>query len=170
MFELIIFFKSRRRILQMGEGIKVVAQNKKARHDFHIEETYETGLVLTGTEIKSIRAGKANLKDSFARIQNGEIFLHNMHISPYEQGNRYNHDPLRTRKLLMNRKEISKLLGFLKEKGYSLVPLRMYLKEGYAKLELALAKGKKLYDKRETLKKKDAQREIERGFRERQKV
>lgn len=154
----------------MAEGIKVVAQNKKARHDYHIEETFEVGIVLTGTEIKSIRAGKANLKDSFARIHNGEVFLHNMHISPYEQGNRFNHDPLRTRKLLLSRKEISKLIGITKEKGYSLVPVRMYLKRGFAKLELALAKGKKLYDKRESLKKKDAQREIERGFRERQKV
>jgi SsrA-binding protein len=154
----------------MAEGIKVVAQNKKARHDYHIEESFEVGIVLTGTEIKSIRAGKANLKDSFARIHNGEVFLHNMHISPYEQGNRFNHEPLRTRKLLLSRKEISKLIGITKEKGYSLVPLRMYLKRGFAKLELALAKGKKLYDKRETLKKKDAQREIERGFRERQKV
>ena len=154
----------------MGEGIKIVAQNKKARHDYHIEDTYETGIVLTGTEIKSIRAGKANLKDSFARIKDGEVFIHNMHISPYEQGNRFNHDPLRTRKLLLNRKEISKLIGLTKEKGYSLVPLKMYLKGGFAKLELALAKGKKLYDKRETLKKKDAQREVEKAFRERQKV
>jgi SsrA-binding protein len=154
----------------MAEGIKVVAQNKKARHDYHIEETFETGLVLTGTEIKSIRTGKANLKESFARIQNGEVFLHNMHVSPYEQGNQFNHEPLRTRKLLMNRKEINKLIGITKEKGYSLVPLSMYLKRGFAKLELALARGKKNYDKRETLKKKDAQREIERGFRENQKV
>lgn len=154
----------------MAEGKKVVAQNKKARHDYHIEETYEAGIVLTGTEIKSIRAGKANLRDSFARISNGEVFLHNVHISPYEQGNRYNHEPLRTRKLLLRGKEIVKLIGLTKEKGYSLVPLRMYLKGGFAKLELALAKGKKLYDKRETLKRKDAQREVERAFRERQKI
>lgn len=154
----------------MAEGVKVIAQNKKARHDYHIEETYEAGLVLTGTEIKSIRSGKANLKDSFARIQNGEVFLHNMHVSPYEQGNRYNHDPLRTRKLLMSKREINKLIGLTKEKGLSLVPLKMYLKGGFAKLELALAKGKKLYDKREDLKKKDAQRDIDRAFRERQKV
>ncbi|MDQ0167721.1 SsrA-binding protein SmpB [Bacillus horti] len=154
----------------MAEGVKVVAQNKKARHDFHIEETYEVGIVLTGTEIKSIRSGKANLKDSFARINNGEVYLINMHISPYEQGNRYNHDPLRTRKLLMKKKEISKLIGLTKEQGLSLIPLRMYLKGGFAKLELALAKGKKLYDKREDLKRKDAQRDIQRAFRERQKV
>lgn len=154
----------------MADGIKIVAQNKKARHDYAIEDTFEAGIVLTGTEIKSIRAGKANLKDSFARIQNSEVFLHNMHISPYEQGNRYNHDPLRTRKLLLHRREINKLIGLTKEKGYSLVPTKMYLKRGIAKLELALAKGKKLYDKRETLKRKDAQRDIERAFRERQKI
>jgi SsrA-binding protein len=152
-----------------GEG-KVVAQNKKARHDYHVEETFEAGIVLQGTEIKSIRAGRANLKDSFARVQNGELFLHNMHISTYEQGNRYNHDPLRTRKLLLHRKEINKLLGATKEQGYSIVPLKMYLKNGFAKLLIGLAKGKKHYDKRDDLKKKDAKREIERAFRERQKV
>jgi SsrA-binding protein len=146
-------------------GMKVIAQNKKARHDYHIEDTYEAGIVLTGTEIKSVRAGKVNLKDSFARIKDGEVWLYNMHISPYEQGNRFNHDPLRTRKLLLNRAEISRLIGLTKEKGYSLVPLRLYLKGGFAKLELALAKGKKLYDKREDLKRKDAKREMERALR-----
>jgi len=154
----------------MAKGIgKVVAQNKKARHDFHIEETYEAGIVLQGTEIKSIRAGKVSIKDSFARIENGEVFLYNMHISPYEQGNRYNHDPLRTRKLLLHRREISKLIGASKEQGYSLVPLKLYLKDGFAKIQLALAKGKKLYDKRENIKQRDAQREIEKAFREKQK-
>lgn len=154
----------------MAKGIgKVIAQNKKARHDFHIEETYEAGIVLQGTEIKSIRAGKVSIKDSFARIENGEVFLYNMHISPYEQGNRYNHDPLRTRKLLLHRREISKLIGAAKEQGYSLVPLKIYLKDGFAKIQLALAKGKKLYDKRENLKQKDAQREIAKAFREKQK-
>lgn len=152
-----------------GEG-KVVAQNKKARHDYHVEETFEAGIVLQGTEIKSIRAGRANLKDSFARVQNGELFLHNMHISTYEQGNRYNHDPLRTRKLLLHRKEINKLLGATKEQGYSIVPLKMYLKNGFAKLLIGLAKGKKHYDKRDDIKKKDAKREIERAFRDRQKI
>lgn len=152
-----------------GEG-KVVAQNKKARHDYHVEETFEAGIVLQGTEIKSIRAGRTNLKDSFARVQNGELFLHNMHISTYEQGNRYNHDPLRTRKLLLHRKEINKLLGATKEQGYSIVPLKMYLKNGFAKLLIGLAKGKKHYDKRDDLKKKDAKREIERAFRDRQKA
>ncbi|WP_458411976.1 SsrA-binding protein SmpB [Schinkia sp. CFF1] len=152
-----------------GAG-KVVAQNKKAYHDYFIEDTYEAGIVLQGTEIKSIRAGRVNLKDSYARVEKGEVFLHNMHISPYEQGNRYNHDPLRTRKLLLHKKEISKLLGITKEQGYSLVPLKIYLKNGYAKVLIGLAKGKKNYDKREDLKQKEAKRDIERAFRERQKM
>ncbi|OEF97867.1 SsrA-binding protein SmpB [Desulfuribacillus alkaliarsenatis] len=151
-------------------GIKIVAKNKKAYHDYFIEEKLEAGIVLTGTEIKSIRAGKANLKESFATIKKGEVFIHNMHISPYEQGNRFNHDPTRMRKLLLNKIEISKLIGQTKEKGYSLVPLSIYLKNGLAKMELGLAKGKKLYDKRHDAAKKDAQREIERAFRERQKM
>ncbi len=149
-----------------GDG-KVIAQNKKAHHDYFIEETYEAGIVLQGTEIKSIRAGKVNLKDSYAKIENGEVFLHQMHISPYEQGNRFNHDPLRTRKLLLHRKEINKLIGLTKEQGYSLVPLKIYLKNGFAKITLALAKGKKKYDKREELKKREAKRDIERAFKER---
>lgn len=152
-----------------GTG-KMVAQNKKAYHDYSIEETYEAGIVLQGTEIKSIRAGKVNLKDSYARIQNNEIYLFGMHVSPYEQGNRYNHDPLRTRKLLLHRKEINKLIGESKEIGYSIVPLKMYLKNGYAKVLIGLARGKKKYDKREDLKKKEAKREVERAFRERQKM
>ncbi|MGD6842867.1 SsrA-binding protein SmpB [Bacillus infantis] len=152
-----------------GTG-KVIAQNKKANHDYFIEETYEAGIVLQGTEIKAIRAGRVQLKDSYARIINGEIFLINMHVSPYEQGNRYNHDPLRTRKLLLHNKEISKLIGETKEAGYSIVPLKMYLKNGFAKVLIGLAKGKKNYDKRETLKKKEAGRDIERAFRERQKM
>ncbi|WP_078414233.1 SsrA-binding protein SmpB [Priestia abyssalis] len=152
-----------------GEG-KVVAQNKKAYHDYFIEETYETGMVLQGTEIKSIRNGRANLKDSYARVHNGEVFLYNMHVSPYEQGNRYNHEPLRTRKLLMHRREINKLIGYTKEEGYALVPLKVYLKNGFAKVLLGLGKGKKKYDKREDLKKKEAKREIERAFRDRQKI
>ncbi|MFS0644519.1 SsrA-binding protein SmpB [Siminovitchia sp. 179-K 8D1 HS] len=152
-----------------GEG-KLIAQNKKASHDYFIEETYETGIVLKGTEIKAIRAGRVNLKDAYARIQNGEVFLHNMHISPYEQGNRYNHDPLRTRKLLLHRKQINKLIGETKEQGYTLVPLKIYLKNGFAKLLIGLGKGKKQYDKREDLKRKEAKRDIERAFRERQKM
>ncbi len=152
-----------------GAG-KMIAQNKKAYHDYSIEETYEAGIVLQGTEIKSIRQGKVNLKDSYARIEKGEVFLIGMHISPYEQGNRYNHDPLRERKLLLHNKEISKLIGETKEIGYSLVPLKLYLKNGYAKVLIGLAKGKKKYDKREDLKKKEAKREVERAFRERQKM
>ncbi len=148
---------------------KVVAQNKKANHDYFIEETYEAGMVLQGTEIKSIRNGRINLKDSYARIQNGEIYLLNAHISPYEQGNRYNHDPLRQRKLLLHKREIDKLLGETKEAGYALIPLKVYLKNGYAKILIGLGKGKKNYDKREDLKKKEAKRDIERAFRERQK-
>lgn len=151
-----------------GEG-KVIAQNKKAHHDFFIEETYEAGIVLRGTEIKAVRAGRVNLKDAFARIYKGELFVYNMHISPYEQGNRYNHEPLRTRKLLLHRKQIDQLIGETKEAGYSIVPLKMYLKDGYAKLLIGLAKGKKKYDKREDLKRKEAKRDIERAFRERQK-
>ena len=149
---------------------KVVAQNRKANHDYFIEETYEAGIVLQGTEIKSIRAGKVQLKDSFARIAQGEVFLHNAHISPYEQGNRYNHDPLRARKLLLRRKQINKLIGETKEQGYTLVPLKIYLKDGFAKVLIGLGKGKKQYDKREDLKRKEAKRDIERAFRESQKM
>jgi SsrA-binding protein len=152
-----------------GEG-KLCANNKKAYHDFFIEETYEAGIVLQGTEIKSVRAGKINLKDSYARIQNGEAWLYSTHISPYEQGNRYNHDPLRPRKLLLHNREIAKLFGETKEVGYALVPLKVYLKNGFAKVLIGLAKGKKNYDKREDLKKKEAKREIERAFRDRQKM
>ncbi len=142
---------------------------KKAFHDYFIEETYEAGLVLQGTEIKSIRAGRVNLKDAFARVHNGEVWVHNMHISTYEQGNRFNHDPLRTRKLLLHKKEIEKLAGASKETGYALVPVRIYLKNGFAKMALGLAKGKKQYDKRHDLKEKEAKREIARAFRDRQK-
>lgn len=149
---------------------KPLAQNKKASHDYFIEETYECGIVLTGTEIKSIRLGKANISDSFATIRNGEAFVHNMHISPFEQGNRYNPDPTRARKLLLKKYEISKLLGASKQQGYALVPLRIYTRNGYAKLLLGLGKGKKQYDKRESDAKRDAQRDIQRVLRERQKV
>ncbi|KPC97442.1 SsrA-binding protein [Geobacillus sp. BCO2] len=117
-------------------------KTKKRINDYFIEETYEAGLVLQGTEIKSIRNGRVNLKDSFAKVEKGEVFLHNMHISPYEQGNRYNHDPLRTRKLLLHRREINKLIGYTKEQGYTLVPLKLYIKNGFAKVELGVAKGK----------------------------
>lgn len=152
-----------------GAG-KTVAQNKKAYHDYAVEETYEAGIVLQGTEIKSIRNGRVNLKDAYARIINNEIFIIGMHVSPYEQGNIHNHDPLRTRKLLLHRKEINKLIGESKESGYALIPLKLYLKNGFAKVLLGLAKGKKKYDKREDLKRKEAKREVERAFRERQKM
>ena len=151
-------------------GIKIVAKNKKAYHDYFIEETMEAGMVLTGTEIKSIRAGKVNLKESFATIKNGEVFIHNLHIGLYEQANRFNHEPTRMRKLLLHTMEISKLIGQTKVKGYSMVPLSLYLKNGLAKLSIGLAKGKKNYDKRHDAAKKDAQRDIERAFRDRQKL
>ncbi|WP_312199120.1 SsrA-binding protein SmpB [Anaerospora hongkongensis] len=150
-------------------GIKIAAENRKARHDYHIHETFEAGIALTGTEVKSLRAGKANLKDSYARIDNGELMLHNMHISPYEQGNRFNHEPLRTRKLLMHRYEINKLVGQTREKGYTLTPLKLYFSKGKVKVELALTTGKKNYDKRQDLAEKDAKREIDRHIRDKQK-
>ena len=153
-----------------NSNIKVVATNKKARHDYFIEETYEAGIALSGTEVKSIRLGKANLKDSFAKVENGEIILYNMHISPYEQGNIYNKDPLRSRKLLLNRYEINKLIGYVQQKGYSLVPLQVYFKGSYVKVELAVARGKKLYDKREDIAKKDAKREMEKEFKARNQL
>lgn len=149
---------------------KVLIQNKKATHDYFIEETYEAGIALTGTEIKSIRTGKANLRDSYARVEHGEVYLHNLHISPYEAGNRFNHDPLRTRKLLLHRGEIRKLIGATRESGYSIVPLKMYLHGGFCKVQIALAKGKKNYDKRESIAQRDANREIARAFREKQKM
>ncbi|MHC5249066.1 SsrA-binding protein SmpB [Enterococcus sp. LJL120] len=144
-----------------GEG-KLIAQNKKARHDYSIIDTIEAGIVLQGTEIKSIRNGRINLKDGFARVRNGEVYLLNVHISPYEQGNIFNHDPLRTRKLLMHRKQIDRLIGETKNTGVTLVPLKVYLKNGFAKVLIGIAKGKKQYDKREDLKRKDINREISR--------
>ncbi|SHE28656.1 SsrA-binding protein [Desulfofundulus australicus DSM 11792] len=145
---------------------KVVTVNKKARHDYHILETYEAGIALTGTEVKSLRAGRANLQDSFARVENAELFLYNMHISPYDQGNRFNHEPKRTRKLLMHKKEILRLLGKSREKGLALIPLKVYFNDrGKAKVELALARGKKVYDKREDMAARDAKREMERALR-----
>ncbi|KIL34984.1 single-stranded DNA-binding protein [Gordoniibacillus kamchatkensis] len=150
---------------------KLLAQNKKASHDYFIEDTYECGMVLTGTEIKSLRQGRANIGDAFATIRNGEAFIHNMHISPFEQGNRNNpSDPTRARKLLLKKAEIHKLLGLSKQEGYTLVPLKVYVRNGFAKLLLGLGKGKKQYDKRESAAKRDAQREIQRALREKQKV
>ena len=141
---------------------KIISTNKKAFHDYLIFEKYTAGIVLTGTEIKSIRRGSINLKDSFAKIDNMEIFLHNAHIGLYEQGNRFNHEEKRVRKLLLNKKEILKMLGKIKQENYTIVPLEMYFLGRWAKLEIALAKGKKLYDKRESLKQKDIQRDISR--------
>lgn len=148
---------------------KPVANNKKARHDYFIEETYEAGIVLTGTEIKSVRAGKVSIKESYAKIDSrGELFLYGMNISPYEQGNRFNVDPVRPRKLLLHKREIMKLLGAITRDGLTLVPLSMYINEdGRAKVELALARGKKNYDKRETIAKKDAARKIDRAMKQR---
>lgn len=149
--------------------VKTVTENRKARHDYQIVETYEAGIALTGTEVKSLRAGRANLRDSFARIDNAELILYNMHISPYEQGNRFNHEPKRERKLLMHKQEIMRLLGKCREKGLTLVPLKVYFNDrGRAKVELALARGKKLYDKREDMAARDAKREMERALRGRQ--
>lgn len=153
----------------MSEGIKVIAENRKARHDYFVEERYEAGIILTGTEIKSIRAGRVNLKDSYAEVINGQIWLNQMHISPYEQGNRFNHDPLRKRKLLFHRSEIAKMTGKVQQQGMTLVPLKIYLKQGLAKIELGLCKGKKNYDKRDDLAERDAKRQMERDLRDRNK-
>ncbi|NLO76415.1 MAG: SsrA-binding protein SmpB [Clostridia bacterium] len=145
--------------------IKIVTDNRKARHDYFIEETYEAGIALTGTEVKSLRAGRANLKDSYAQVVNGEMFLFNMHISPYEQGNRFNVDPVRPRKLLLHRSEINRLFGKVTQQGLTLVPLKVYFHKGRAKVELALARGKKIYDKRSAMAERDAKREMERALR-----
>lgn len=146
---------------------KTLAENRKARHDYFIEESFEAGIELVGTEVKSIRAGRANLKDSYADIVNGEVFVRNMHISPYEHGNIYNRDPLRDRKLLMHKSEISRLLSFTAQKGYTLVPLSLYLKNGRVKVNLAVAKGKKDYDKRDAMLEKAAKIDIDRQMKER---
>ena len=147
---------------------KIVATNRKAYHDYHVGETYEAGIALTGTEIKSVRQGMVSLRDSFARVENGEVFLYNMSVSPYEAGNRFNHEPRRTRKLLLHNSEIRRLSTKTQEKGFTLIPLRVYLKRGRAKVELALAKGKRLYDKREDIKKRDAMRQVDRAIKDRQ--
>ena len=146
---------------------KIVSSNKKARHDFFIDEVYEAGIELTGTEIKSIRAGEINLKDSYAKVKDGEVFVYSMHISPYAQGNRYNQDPMRPKKLLLHKKEIRKLDQALSQDGLTLVPLDVYLIKGKAKLSLAVARGKKLYDKREDIANRDAKRDIDRKMKDR---
>ena len=148
---------------------KIIANNPTARHNYTIEDTYEAGIVLTGTEIKSIRNGKVNLKDSYANIRNGEVFIYGMHISPYEHGNIYNKDPLRTRKLLLNRREINKLTGLIKQKGFSLVPICLYFNGNFLKIELGVGKGKKLYDKRQDIAKRDVEMRIKRAMRANEK-
>lgn len=143
---------------------KLIANNKKAYHDYFIDETYEAGIALHGTEVKSMRMGKCSIKESFIRIEDGEVFVYGMHVSPYEKGNIFNKDPLRVKKLLLHRYEINKLAGKAAEKGYTLVPLQVYLKNGKVKVEIGLARGKKLYDKRQDIAKKDMRRETEREF------
>ena len=146
------------------ESQKLIANNKKAYHDFFIDETYECGIALHGTEVKSMRMGKCSIKEAFVRIEDGEVFVYGMHVSPYEKGNIFNKVPLRVKKLLLHKYEINKLLGKIKEKGYTLVPLQVYFKDGKVKVEIGLARGKKLYDKREAIAKKDQRREAEKEF------
>ncbi len=146
------------------EAMKLVANNKKAYHDYFVEEKLEAGLVLHGTEVKSLRMGKCSIKESFIRIENGEMFIYGMHISPYEKGNIFNKDPLRTKKLLLHKHEIGRMLGKTKEKGFTIVPLQVYFKEGRAKVEIGLCRGKKLYDKRQDIARKDQKREAEKEF------
>lgn len=146
------------------EGFLLVANNKKAYHDYFIEEKYEAGLALHGTEVKSLRMGKCSIKEAFVRIEQGEVFVYGMHVSPYEKGNIFNKDPLRVKKLLLHRQEIRRMEGRIAEKGYTLVPLQVYFKDGLAKVEIGLAKGKKLYDKRQDIAKKDQRREAEKEF------
>lgn len=150
------------------KGVKPIAQNKKAYHDYFVEETYECGLSLMGTEVKSMRQGKVNLKESFCILRNGEVFAEGMHISPYDHGNLFNPDPLRPKKLLLHKAEIRKLAGLVSRQGYTLIPLKVYLKDGRMKLEMGLCRGKHLHDKRDAAAEKDARREIERAFSRRQ--
>lgn len=145
---------------------KLIVSNRKARYEYQVLDTLEAGLVLQGTEVKSLRAGRANLQDSFARFDRGELWLYNLHISPYEPGNRFNHDPLRPRKLLLHRRELRKLIGQVEQKGLTLVPLDLHFRKGVAKVNLALVRGKKLHDKREDVKRRDAEREMARGFKD----
>lgn len=149
----------------MSHSERMIARNKKAYHDYFIEDKYECGIELVGTEVKSLRQGKASLKEAYADIKNGEVFVYQMNISPYEQGNIYNKDPLRPRKLLLHKKEIEKLYGLKQQKGYTLIPTQLYFKNGKVKVELAVARGKKLYDKRQTIAKKDAERRMQREIR-----
>lgn len=147
-----------------ASNFKLIANNKKARHDYFLEETFEAGVELHGTEVKSLRQGNCSIKEAFVHIENGEVIIYGMHISPYEKGNIFNKDPMRPKRLLMHKKEISRLLGKIKEKGYTLVPVQVYFKGSLVKVEIALARGKKLYDKRQDIAKKDVRREAERDF------
>lgn len=147
-----------------NSSIKLIAQNKKAYHDYFIEETFQAGIVLVGTEVKSLRLGKCSLKESFIRVDKGEAFIYNMHISPYEQGNIFNKDPLRTKKLLLHKKEINKILGAITRDGYTIVPLKVYLRGSLVRIDIGIAKGKKLYDKRQDIAKRDQRRESEKEF------
>ena len=153
-----------RRSIMGKSSVKLVSNNKKAYHDYFIEEKYEAGISLAGTEVKSLRMGKCSLKESFIRVENGELFIYGMHISPYEKGNIFNKDPLRVRKLLLHRHEINRIAGQMTQKGYTIVPLQVYFKGSLVKVEIALARGKKLYDKRQDIAKKDQRREAERDF------
>lgn len=146
------------------KGTKTLAQNKKARHEYFVEDTYEAGIALVGTEVKSCRMGKVNLRDAYAQVKRAEVWVHNMHISPYEKGNIFNRDPMRVRKLLLHKREIAKLLGLTAQKGYTLIPLSMYLKDGKVKIELGVCRGKHTYDKRRDLKEKATRRDIERAL------
>ena len=158
--------KSRNRSATEDE-IKIIAQNRKARYDYHALDTWEAGIALQGTEVKSLRDGKANLLDSYARIDGGEVYLHNVHIGEYDQGNQFNHEPMRKRKLLLHRHEINRMRGRVEEKGLTLIPLKLYFKKGRAKIEIALAKGKREYDRRQDIAKRDARRDMERDLKER---
>lgn len=149
------------------ESQRLIANNKKAFHDYFIDETYEAGIALHGTEVKSLRMGKCSIKEAFVRIEDGEVYIYGMHVSPYEKGNIFNKDPMRVKKLLLHKYEINKLSGKIKEKGYTLVPIQVYFKEGKVKVEIGLARGKKLYDKREDIARKDQRREAERAFKDR---
>ncbi len=146
--------------MSKNNGRKIIANNKKARHEYFLEEIIEAGIVLKGTEVKSVRQGKVSVKEAFCHIENGELFIDNMHISPYKEGNQFNVDPIRRRKLLVHKKQIHKLIGQTKEKGYTIVPVQIYLSKGKVKVEIALAKGKKLYDKRESIAKRDSERRM----------
>ena len=152
------------------KGIKAAVENRRARHEYHIKDVFQAGLVLVGTEVKSLRLGKANLQDAYASIKNGEAWIYNFHISPYEKGNQLNHDPLRPKKMLLHKAEIRKLYAIQQTSGYTLIPLKIYFRDGLAKVDLAVAVGKKLYDKREDLAQRDAKRDLERTMKERARI